>query len=138
MLHIVPGMEVLQFVLSARYGLTFRIHYIYEIPNLSSLAVLQKTISSRSIRPVKRSNALKNRRTAALLELERSIEDAKSFPINYNRYYTDTIHKQRLETLCTLISSVGAFLKRVDLVVKIRRTKVPKDLGENIVKSLKA
>jgi hypothetical protein len=43
------------------------------------------------------SNALRNRRNAAVLELEKLIEDAKSFLINYNYYYTDTIHKQRRE-----------------------------------------
>ncbi|OBT39084.1 hypothetical protein VE00_09921 [Pseudogymnoascus sp. WSF 3629] len=44
-------------------------------------------------------DALKSRRNAAVRELEKIIEDTKSFPINYNHYYTDTIHKRRLERL---------------------------------------
>lgn len=40
-------------------------------------------------------DALKTRRQAAFGELDLIIEDAKHFPINYNHYYTDTIHKRR-------------------------------------------
>ena len=42
-------------------------------------------------------DALKARRQAAFRELELIMEDAKGFPINYNHYYTDTIHKRRQE-----------------------------------------
>jgi hypothetical protein len=42
-------------------------------------------------------DALKVRRNASFRELDLIIEDAKGFPINYNHYYTDTIHKRRLE-----------------------------------------
>jgi len=33
------------------------------------------------------SDALKTRRKAAMLELEKIIEETKGFPINYNHYY---------------------------------------------------
>jgi len=39
-------------------------------------------------------DALKVRRRAAFRELELIIEDMTGFPINYNHYYTDTIHKR--------------------------------------------
>lgn len=42
-------------------------------------------------------DALKTRRKAAFRELELIMEDTRSFPINYNHYYTDTIHKRRQE-----------------------------------------
>lgn len=42
-------------------------------------------------------DALKVRRNASFRELDLIIEDAKGFPINYNHYYTDTIHQRRLE-----------------------------------------
>jgi GTPase SAR1 family protein len=42
-------------------------------------------------------DALKDRRAAALKELDLNIEDFKHFPVNYNHYYTDTIHKRRQE-----------------------------------------
>ena len=40
-------------------------------------------------------DALKGRSEAAVAELVRIIEDIKSYPINYNHYYTDTIKKRR-------------------------------------------
>ena len=40
-------------------------------------------------------DTLKARYDNALLELERIIEDTKDYPINYNHYYTETIHKLR-------------------------------------------
>ncbi len=42
-------------------------------------------------------DVLKARYNNALQELERLIEDTKSYPINYNHYYTDTLHKRRQE-----------------------------------------
>ncbi|KAH9217655.1 P-loop containing nucleoside triphosphate hydrolase protein [Leptodontidium sp. 2 PMI_412] len=42
-------------------------------------------------------DALKRRREAAFRELDLIMEDIRSFPINYNHYYTDTIHNRRLE-----------------------------------------
>ncbi len=42
-------------------------------------------------------DALKARYDNALQELKRIIEDNKSYPINYNHYYTDTIYKRRQE-----------------------------------------
>jgi hypothetical protein len=41
--------------------------------------------------------ALKTRRQSAIEELQKIIEDAKSFPINYDHNYTDTIEKLRSE-----------------------------------------
>ncbi|KAI3326552.1 interferon-induced GTP-binding protein Mx [Xylariaceae sp. AK1471] len=43
------------------------------------------------------SNALKGRRQAAYRELDLIWKDSRSFPINYNHYYTDTISKRRQE-----------------------------------------
>ncbi|KAK7716899.1 hypothetical protein SLS63_010906 [Diaporthe eres] len=40
-------------------------------------------------------HVLKTRKQAALQELERLIKDKKAFPINYNHYYTDNVHKKR-------------------------------------------
>ncbi|KAI7779831.1 hypothetical protein LA080_000329 [Diaporthe eres] len=40
-------------------------------------------------------HVLKTRKQAALQELERLIKDKKAFPINYNHYYTDNVHKMR-------------------------------------------
>lgn len=40
-------------------------------------------------------DVLKTRKQAALQELERLIKDKKAFPINYNHYYTDNVHKKR-------------------------------------------
>jgi len=40
-------------------------------------------------------DALKERNASATRELELLMEDIKSYPINYNRYYTDTIKKRR-------------------------------------------
>ena len=40
-------------------------------------------------------NALKGRSEAAVAELNQIMEDVKSYPINYNHYYTDTIKKRR-------------------------------------------
>lgn len=42
-------------------------------------------------------DSLKARRKAAFRELELIMEDTRGFPINYNHYYTDTIHKRRQE-----------------------------------------
>ena len=42
-------------------------------------------------------DALKARYSNAMEELERLIEDTKSYPINYNHYYTDTIQQRREE-----------------------------------------
>ncbi len=47
--------------------------------------------------PTRIAEALKSRRRAAFDELDKIMEDLRSFPINYNHYYTDTIHKRRLE-----------------------------------------
>lgn len=41
--------------------------------------------------------ALKARHHGAMEELERLIEDTKSYPINYNHYYTDTVQRRREE-----------------------------------------
>ena len=40
-------------------------------------------------------DALKERREESVQELEKIIVDIKSYPINYNHYYTDTIKKRR-------------------------------------------
>lgn len=40
-------------------------------------------------------DTLRARREAALGELDKLIQDRKDFPINYNHYYTDTVHKKR-------------------------------------------
>ncbi|KAI3342254.1 interferon-induced GTP-binding protein Mx [Ustulina deusta] len=45
----------------------------------------------------KLSDALKGRRQAAHRELHLIWKDSRSFPINYNHYYTDTITKRRQE-----------------------------------------
>lgn len=37
------------------------------------------------------------RRTLAMKELERILEETRSYPINYNHYYTDTIKKRQIE-----------------------------------------
>lgn len=42
-------------------------------------------------------DALKARHHDAMEELERLIEDTKSYPINYNHYYTDTVQQRREE-----------------------------------------
>ena len=42
-------------------------------------------------------DALQARYDSAFEELKRIIKDVKSHPINYNHYYTDTIHKRRQE-----------------------------------------
>ena len=42
-------------------------------------------------------DALKARYDSALEELDKVMEDVKSYPINYNHYYTDTISKRREE-----------------------------------------
>lgn len=48
-------------------------------------------------------DALKARRQSALDELEELIQDRKDFPINYNHYYTDTVHKKRQDRIKTQI-----------------------------------
>lgn len=40
-------------------------------------------------------DTLKNRRAAASQELSKIMEDLRSYPINYNHYYTDTIRKNK-------------------------------------------
>ncbi|CAD6590745.1 MAG: hypothetical protein ASARMPREDX12_004714 [Alectoria sarmentosa] len=42
-------------------------------------------------------DVLKARYNGALEELGRLVEDTKSYPINYNHYYTDTLYKRRQE-----------------------------------------
>jgi len=42
-------------------------------------------------------DALKARYDNALQELEKIMEDTRSYPINYNHYYTDTVSKRRQE-----------------------------------------
>jgi hypothetical protein len=49
-------------------------------------------------------DVLKKRRTAALAELDRLMQDARDFPINYNHYYTDNIKKNRQERMKTRVS----------------------------------
>ncbi|KAF6222582.1 hypothetical protein HO133_000628 [Letharia lupina] len=57
-------------------------------------------------------DALKARYQDAMEELERLIEDTKSYPINYNHYYTDTIQQRREErrkaTEATKVKMEGA------------------------------
>lgn len=43
--------------------------------------------------------SLKRRHQAACEELGKLIRDRKDFPINYNHYYTDTVHKKRQERI---------------------------------------
>lgn len=47
------------------------------------------------------SGVLKTRKQAALGELMKLIKDKNNVPINYNHYYTDTIHKKRVERIET-------------------------------------
>lgn len=42
-------------------------------------------------------DVLKARKDEALQELGRIIDDTRSYPINYNHYYTDTLYKRRQE-----------------------------------------
>ncbi|ROW06353.1 hypothetical protein VPNG_07515 [Cytospora leucostoma] len=72
---------------------------------------------------------LKERRQAALDELAKIIEDSKEVPINYNHYYTDTVHLKRQDrikrsllqyvpqgsTMSTRNCSVGAHYPQVDV-----------------------
>lgn len=44
-------------------------------------------------------DAMNGRRRAALKELCKLIKDKNNAPINYNHYYTDTIHKKRVERI---------------------------------------
>lgn len=44
-------------------------------------------------------DALKRRREAALGELDKLIQDRNDFPINYNHYYIDNVHKKRRERI---------------------------------------
>lgn len=44
---------------------------------------------------------LKDRHQDALDELTKLIQDKNDFPINYNHYYTDTVHKKRQERIKT-------------------------------------
>ena len=50
-------------------------------------------------------DALKARYENAFQELKRIIEDTRSYPINYNHYYTDTIYKRRQERDKTSLAS---------------------------------
>jgi len=63
------------------------------------LAALLKEISPNDIRSRLWSSliqdALKSRNEASVKELNSIMEDVKSYPINYNHYYTDTIEKRR-------------------------------------------
>lgn len=45
------------------------------------------------------SDTMDSRRKAALEELAKLIKDKNNVPINYNHYYTDTIHKKRVERI---------------------------------------
>lgn len=40
---------------------------------------------------------LKARKQAAFQELAKIIKDKNKVPVNYNHYYTDTVHKKRVE-----------------------------------------
>lgn len=42
---------------------------------------------------------LKIRLQAAWKELENLLEDRRGFPLNYNHYYTDTVHRKRQERI---------------------------------------
>ncbi|CAJ2509310.1 Uu.00g143360.m01.CDS01 [Anthostomella pinea] len=44
-------------------------------------------------------DALKERRKAAMGELENLVRDKKDFPINYNHYYTENLHKRHRERM---------------------------------------
>lgn len=48
-------------------------------------------------------DVLKARMLAALQELTKLIKDKNKVPINYNHYYTDTIHKKRVKRIETQI-----------------------------------
>ena len=50
-------------------------------------------------------DALKARYDNAFQELKRIIEDTRSYPINYNHYYTDEIYKRRQERNKTSLAS---------------------------------
>jgi hypothetical protein len=53
-------------------------------------------------------DALNTRERQALLELCRLTEDVKSYPINYNHYYTDTVKKGRQKREMDILSTVLA------------------------------
>lgn len=44
-------------------------------------------------------DALKCRREAAFGELDKLLQDRKDFPINYNHYYIDTVHKKNQDRI---------------------------------------
>lgn len=44
-------------------------------------------------------DALGTRQQAALEELDKLIQDRRDFPLNYNHYYTNTIHKKRQDRI---------------------------------------
>lgn len=43
--------------------------------------------------------ALQQRCQEALAELDKLLADCKDFPINYNHYYTDTVHMKRQQRM---------------------------------------
>jgi hypothetical protein len=45
------------------------------------------------------SEVLKTRHQAALVELEKLVQDHKDYPINYNHYYTDIVHQKRQDRI---------------------------------------
>jgi GTPase SAR1 family protein len=82
---------------------TLAVEYLDEVARLCSrfLDILledkcPKDIVSR-LRASLVQDALKARYDGAMQELERIVEDVRSYPINYNHYYTDTINKRRQE-----------------------------------------
>lgn len=50
--------------------------------------------------------ALQQRCQDALKELDKLLADARDFPINYNHYYTDTVHMKRQQRM---LEQLGGF-----------------------------
>lgn len=87
---------------------------------------------------------LKDRRQAALNELAKIIEDSKEVPVNYNHYYTKTVHQKRQERIKSSLlqyvpqgsttsirnCSVGAHYPQVDIGEEL--DKVVRRWAENI------
>lgn len=80
-------------------------------------------------------DVLKCRREAALGELEKLIQDRNDFPINYNHYYTESIHKKRQERISSHLQrlvlkgpqlpmsncSVGSHYPKVDVSKELQK-----------------
>lgn len=73
--------------------------------------------------------ALQKRSQNALKELDRLLADAKDFPINYNHYYTDTVHMKRQQRM---LEQLEGFAPEVVTPDEWEKTS-PKDVIESAV-----